>query len=103
MCPQLRAPWRNSVVSVNPHSDPKHMTPNICQMTRNLFLDFSSQLQPCTTQAARYVDYSQSRRVCWSLVTCMGKLIFRVMQGSSRHQRLYNNSSTLLSLVSLFY
>ena len=64
-------------------------------MTRNLFLDFSPQLQPCTTQPARYVHDSQSRRVCWSLVTCMDELIFRVMQGSSRHQRLYNTSLVL--------
>ena len=55
-------------------------------MTRNLFLDFSPELQPCTTQPARYVDDSQSRRVCWSLVTCMDELIFRVLHGSSRYQ-----------------
>ena len=29
-------------------------------MTRNLFLDFSLELQPCTTQPARYEDDSQS-------------------------------------------
>ena len=67
---------------------------------------YDGDISTCTTHHARYVDDSQSRRVCWSLVTCMDKLIFRVMQGLSRqqrrglHQRLYN-TSLVLSLVSL--